>query len=156
MAGKRRQRGKQQKERKPVRPEPIPPGATRRASDHDLRPGEEPPPHPPDEEAAGTPGGGTEVGGLAGTNVDEGAPENADLERIMGRGDVAEEAEGEPPYAGPSGGAVGGTPAEGRASGGHTGRGLAPGGRHHGDSTIGTNPPPGRGQSGRRGDRSCG
>jgi hypothetical protein len=139
MAGKR----KEQRERKPARPEPIPPGATRRASDHDLRPGEPAPPNPPDEEAVGTPGGGTEVGGLAGTTVGDGAPENVDLERFMGAGEEQVGDEG-PPYAGRSGGAVGGTPAEGRASGGRTGHGLAPGGPHHGDSTIGTNPPPGR------------
>jgi len=42
-----------------------------------------------------------------------------------------------PPYAGISGGAVGGTPAEGRTSGGKTHRGLKPGGVHRGDSTIG-------------------
>ncbi len=125
--------------KKPVRPEPIPPGATRRASDHDLRPGEPAPPNPPDEEAAGTPGGGTEVGGLAGTNVGDGSPENADLERAMAPGEEPEE-EGGPPYAGPAGGAVGGTPAQGRAVGGHTGGGLAPGGSHRGDSTIGSNP----------------
>src|SRR5438132_7581131 len=37
-----------------------------------------------DISAAGTAGGGTEVGGLAGTNVGEGAPENADLEEATG------------------------------------------------------------------------
>src|SRR5262245_34203988 len=135
MAGKRRQDG----EKKAVRPEPVPPGATRRASDHDLRPGEAAPPNPPDEEAVGTPGGGTEVGGLAGTNVGDGSPENADLERAMASGDEPEEADEGPPYAGPAGGAVGGTPAQGRASGGHTGHGLAPGG-HRGDSTVGSDP----------------
>jgi hypothetical protein len=56
--------------------------------------------------------------------------------------DPAQPAEDEDatPYAGPAGGAVGGTPAEGRSSGGRTGRGIAPGGVHRGDSTIGTNP----------------
>jgi hypothetical protein len=139
MAGKRSQSG----EKKSVRPEPIPPGATRRASDHDLRPGEPAPPNPPDEEAVGTPGGGTEVGGLAGTNVGDGSPENADLERAMAPGDEPDEQEGGPPYAGPAGGAVGGTPAQGRASGGHTDHGLAPG-PHRGDSTVGSNPDAGR------------
>jgi hypothetical protein len=43
-------------------------------------------------------------------------------------------------YSGPEGGAVGGTPAEGRSSGGNIHRGLAPGGVHRGDSTVGTNP----------------
>src|SRR5437867_2131016 len=64
--------------------------------------------------AAGTPGGGTAAGGLAGTNVDAGDPDNADLEEALGSGiaDTGGEAEGGPPYAGHAGGAVGGTPAE--------------------------------------------
>ncbi|HEV3081303.1 MAG TPA: hypothetical protein VGY66_16095 [Gemmataceae bacterium] len=45
-----------------------------------------------------------------------------------------------PPYAGLSGGAVGGTPAQGRSSGGTTHRGISPGSTHRGDSTIGTDP----------------
>lgn len=45
-----------------------------------------------------------------------------------------------PPYAGISGGAVGGTPAEGRSSGGKVHGGLAPEGVHRGDSTIGGDP----------------
>jgi hypothetical protein len=131
--------------RKPKRPEPIPPGATRRASDHDLRPGEPAPPVPPDEEAVGTPGGGSEVGGLAGTNIGDGAPENADLERAMAPGtDVAEPDSEGPPYGGSHGGAVGGTPAEGRARGGHMRHGIRPGGSHHGDSTIGSDPEAGQ------------
>src|SRR5436309_1437266 len=36
--------------------------------------------------AAGTPGGGTEVGGLGGTNIGDSAPENADLEAAAGSG----------------------------------------------------------------------
>jgi hypothetical protein len=119
---------------------PIPPGATKRASDADLRPGERPS-KPGDRHAAGTPGGGTEVGGLGGTNIDEGSPTNADLEEAMGSGIAEPEAEdGGPPYAGSSGGAVGGTPAEGRSSGGKIEGGLSPGGVHRGDSTIGARP----------------
>jgi hypothetical protein len=118
---------------------PIPPGATKRASDSDLRPGE-PPSKLGDRHAIGTPLGGTEVGGLGGTNIDDGSPDNADLEEAMGSGVYEPEAEGDAPYGGISGGAVGGTPAEGRSSGGHIERGLAPGGVHRGDSTIGANP----------------
>ena len=121
--------------------EPIPPGATQKASDRTSRPGG--PPHTPmgDRHAAGTPGGGSEVGGLGGTNIDEGSPQNADLEATQGCGVEDEpEAEGGAPYAGPSGGAVGGTPAEGRSSGGRVSRGIAPGGVHRGDSTIGADP----------------
>jgi hypothetical protein len=94
-----------------------------------------------DRHAAGTPGGGSEVGGLGGTNIDEGSRQNADLEATQGCGVEDEpEAEGGAPYAGPSGGAVGGTPAEGRSSGGRVSRGIAPGGVHRGDSTIGADP----------------
>jgi hypothetical protein len=124
---------------KPKRPEPPPPGATRRASDHDLRPGEPASPAG-DPEAAGTPGGGSEVGGLAGTNVGDGAPENADLEEAMGRGIEPEAEDEDGAYGGPHGGAVGGTPAGGRASGGHPGRGYDPGGERPVDSTLGADP----------------
>jgi hypothetical protein len=88
----------------------IPPGATKKASDAQL------PRNAAsdlgDPHAAGTPGGGTEVGGLAGTNVGDGAPENADLERAFGdpRGDEPLP-DPDTPYGGISGGAVGGTPA---------------------------------------------
>jgi RNA polymerase-binding transcription factor DksA len=122
-----------------TRREPIPPGATKRASDADTRPGE-PPSDLGDRHAAGTPAGGTEVGGLAGTNIGDGSPDNADLEQAMA-GDLDEEAAGDgPPYGGISGGAVGGTPAEGRSSGGQTHGGISPGGVHRGDSTIGADP----------------
>jgi hypothetical protein len=123
--------------------EPIPPGATQRASDADTRPGE-PPSDLGDRHAAGTPAGGTEVGGLGGTNVGEGEPENADLEGAMAGDLEPEAADGGPPYGGVAGGAVGGSPAEGRSSGGRTHRGISPGGVHRGDSTIGTNPDSGK------------
>jgi hypothetical protein len=97
--------------------------------------------------AVGTPGGGAASGGLAGTNIGAGDPENADLEAEMGSG-IAEQEENEdkggPPFAGPGGGAVGGTPAEGRAKGGRVRHGIAPGGVHRGDSTIGSKDRKGR------------
>ncbi len=120
---------------------PVPPGATKAASDHDLRPGEPSDRTPSGEEAVGTPGGGTEVGGLAGTNVDDGDPALIDIDRAMGsdaRGEDSEE--GGPPYAGHSGGAVGGTPAQARASGGHQRHGVRPGGKPPADRTIGEKP----------------
>jgi RNA polymerase-binding transcription factor DksA len=89
-----------------------------------------------DPHAAGTAGGGTAVGGLAGTNVGHGDPEGAGLEQATGSGrfDAAVEEGGEEEgFAGLSGGAVGGTPAGKRAAGGRTGGGL--------------NPRPGRGDS---------
>lgn len=84
-----------------------------------------------DVHAAGTAGGGTAVGGLAGTTIGDGAPAGAGLEDAMGSGNfdagLDAEKEDEPTgYAGPSGGAVGGTPAGKRAAGGRTHRGLAP------------------------------
>ncbi len=84
-----------------------------------------------DIHAAGTAGGGTAEGGLAGTNVGEGDPGNADLEDAMGSSthDVVIEADPEDTilYSGPSGGAVGGTPAGKRAVGGKSRRrGIAP------------------------------
>src|SRR5258708_114658 len=91
--------------------------------------------HPADEDAhaAGTPGGGTAVGGLAGTNVNEGSPNNADLEDALGSGvhDTAGEDEGGPPYGGPHGG----TPAEKRAKGGDSEEHFAPE-PDRGDTTI--------------------
>jgi hypothetical protein len=95
-----------------------------------------------DIHAAGTPGGGAAAGGLAGTNVGDGDPDNADLEDALGSG-VADQTEYEKhedgvPYSGPSGGAVGGTPAGGRASGGAVHGGITPGSSHRGDSTIGS------------------
>jgi hypothetical protein len=93
MASKQADKGNRPRKR----PEPIPPGATKRASDHDLRPGEEPEPDHFGIDAAGTPGGGTEVGGLAGTNVGDGAPENADLERYMGPDDQLPQEDDEGP-----------------------------------------------------------
>jgi RNA polymerase-binding transcription factor DksA len=89
----------------------------------------EPPEEKPDIHAAGTAGGGTAVGGLAGTNIGDGAPSGAGLEDAMGSGNFdAEEADAEDndAYAGASGGAVGGTPAGKRARGGRARRGIAP------------------------------
>lgn len=83
-----------------------------------------------DVHAAGSAGGGTAIGGLAGTNIGEGDPDDGDLENAMGSGnfDVAIEEDDEETtaYSGPGGGAVGGTPAEKRAIGGRTGGGIAP------------------------------
>jgi hypothetical protein len=60
-----------------------------------------------------------------------------DIERTDN--DVGDDVESDLPLARRSGGAVGGTPARGRATGGRTGRGLTgSGGR--GDSTIGSKP----------------
>jgi hypothetical protein len=133
--------GKGNKNRGTSSTEPVPPGATRKAFEREDLGGVTPGSPLGDRHAAGTPGGGTEVGGLGGTNIGEGSPENADLDEAMATGVTHEDIEEEgPPYAGISGGAVGGTPAEGRSSGGNVHRGLAPEGTHRGDSTIGGDP----------------
>ena len=89
---------------------------------------------PNDIHAAGTPGGGSAIGGLAGTTVGIGDPDEDEdeLEEAMGSGNfdatlaertVGEETEEEEvtdAYSGPTGGAVGGTPANKRARGGRT------------------------------------
>jgi RNA polymerase-binding transcription factor DksA len=79
-----------------------------------------------DIHAAGTAGGGSAIGGLAGTNIGEGDPDDGDLEEAMGSGNYDQELEDDhedtTSYSGPSGGAV----ADLRASGGKTGGGLAP------------------------------
>jgi RNA polymerase-binding transcription factor DksA len=70
--------------------------------------------------AAGTAGGGTSEGGLAGSNVGHGDPDVGELNAATGSGDVELEesrrsAKTPALRSGPSGGAVGGTPARKRA-----------------------------------------
>lgn len=82
-------------------------------------------------------------GGLAGTNAADGAIEEPEIEDSLGSSladDPGDTTEGGPPYSGPTGGAVGGTPAEKRATGGHLRHGIAPGTVHRGDSTVGSDP----------------
>jgi hypothetical protein len=84
-------------------------------------------------------------GGLAGTNAGDGSIDDQEdeIEDALGSSltdTTGEEEEGGPPYAGFTGGAVGGTPAEKRARGGHQRRGISPGGVHRGDSTVGGSP----------------
>jgi len=115
----------------PKDPRPVPPGATREALDRPLDPGGGPPGSGAGpRHAAADPGSATEDPGPVNSNQPLASPPPGETERP---------AQG-PPYAGVSGGAVGGTPAEGRSSGGQTHRGLSPGGVHRGDSTIGTDP----------------
>ncbi|MCE9566815.1 MAG: TraR/DksA family transcriptional regulator [Planctomycetes bacterium] len=85
---------------------------------------------PNDVHAAGTPGGGTEVGGLAGTTIGGGSPDGVNLEQAAGGAEVepGDEVEEEKAgaYAGASGGAVGGSPANKRARGGKVATGTPP------------------------------
>ena len=76
-----------------------------------------------DLHASGTPGGGSGIGGLAGSNSGDGEPDDEALESAMGSGsfDVADESDVPAPddaYSGPSGGAIGGSPANKRITGG--------------------------------------
>lgn len=91
----------------------------RRRSRHDNVESDAESPLPPgDVHAAGTPGGGSAVGGLAGSNEGHGDPDVADLQDAMGSGDsdarVAQADSDRAPKSGRSGGAVGGTPANKR------------------------------------------
>ena len=114
-----------------VGPPSVPPGATRKAFDRED-PGGGPAGSPlGDRHAAGDPAGGDSTGGLAGSNIDDGSP-------VLEPEEELDAAESQPPYAGHAGGAVGGSPAQGRSSGGNIHGGLAPGGSHRGDSTIGS------------------
>jgi RNA polymerase-binding transcription factor DksA len=93
----------------------VPPASTGRAIGKDLGGVRG------DSHAAGTPGGGTAVGGLAGTTIGDGAPERVNLEGAMGRGNMDDtdfDEEQPEAFSGSAGGAVGGTPANKRARGG--------------------------------------
>jgi RNA polymerase-binding transcription factor DksA len=74
--------------------------------------------HRGDIYAAGTAGGGTAVGGLAGTNEGHGDPNISEVQEATGSGnfDIDDDrVDPETPRSGPAGGAVGGTPARKRA-----------------------------------------
>lgn len=93
--------------------------------------------------AAGTPAGGLAPGGSAGSNTPTGTPNMDEVEDALGSSQqdhVGDIEESQPPYAGPSGGAVGGTPAEKRSSGGNRPDGINPASPRRGDSTIGSDP----------------
>jgi RNA polymerase-binding transcription factor DksA len=82
---------------------------------------ESPVPHPyrGDVHAVGTAGGGTAIGGLAGGNEGDGDPIVSELDDAMGSSNFdVEDGRGDDsiPRSGPSGGAVGGTPAGKRAT----------------------------------------
>jgi len=71
-----------------------------------------------DVHAAGTAGGGTALGGLAGTNQGHGDPATGNLERATGSGKFdRDDSDDDEPIAGSSGGAAGGTPAGKRSNG---------------------------------------
>jgi hypothetical protein len=94
-----------------------------------------------DRHGVGQAMGGLSVGGLGGSNEGDGAANADEADEAFGSGlqDNVGKEENSPPFAGPSGGAVGGSPAEKRAKGRHVRRGIAPGAAER-DSTIGGNP----------------
>jgi len=109
----------------------IPPGATKEATEEPLNPAGGPP---------GSGAGDRHMLGETGPQIAAGpdGPTYNDFgpDRDPEPEPVEPDADG---YGGPSGGAVGGTPAGGRASGGtlRGHHGIEPGGVHRGDSTIG-------------------
>src|SRR5262245_11394622 len=107
----------------------IPAGATRAALDRPIEP------------AGGAPGSGagprhadTDPGTEFETTSRDYFEGSSDLPPLEEEQDPLEKG---PPYAGPSGGAVGGAPAEKRARGGRVGRSVRMRTDHRGDSTIG-------------------
>jgi len=120
--------------------EPIPPGATKAAADRPIHRG------------GGAPGSGA---GPRHAANDPGSPDES-YEAVDRNSPLAEPPTDEPdalelgpPYAGMSGGAVGGTPAEGRSAGGQVDRPIYVENPHRGDSTIGSKPSPRRGSANR-------
>jgi hypothetical protein len=77
--------------------ERIPPGATQRASDRTARPGGPSATELDDRYAAGTPAGGTEIGGLAGSNEGNGAPQVDELTETAATGIHAPEGQEDQP-----------------------------------------------------------
>lgn len=72
-----------------------------------------------DQHAVGEPGGGSAIGGLAGSNSGDGSPEISNLQEAHGSGnfdvDDSRDPDSDVPQSGPTGGAVGGTPARKRS-----------------------------------------
>jgi hypothetical protein len=111
----------------------IPPGATKAAADRPIQrrrgaPGSAAGPR----HAANDPGSVDEDYGAVDSNEPLAEPPEDDQDPL----------EQGPPYAGISGGAIGGTPAGGRTSEGERDRPLYVPATHRGDSTIGSKPEP--------------
>jgi len=151
MTGKRRDRSAGPDNERRKTPPPRRAGLRRDERDPDELP-DEPGSAAGDTHSAGTAGGGLSSGGLAGTNLGDGSPDDAYLDEAFGAGihdNLPDTEDQETPLAGadqdaalggPSGGAVGGTPAGKRSSGGSPKGRLRPGGGGRGDSTIGRDP----------------
>jgi hypothetical protein len=125
------------RKKQPIAPntakEEVPPGATTRAADRPIHQGGGP---------AGSGAGPRHAANDPGTPDEEyGAVDSndplADGTLIDPDEPIEEELEA---YGGFTGGAVGGTPAGRRATGGHIGRGIRPGTTRHSDTTVGLDP----------------
>lgn len=115
--------------------EAIPPGATSAAVDRPTDPGGGPPGSGAGpRHAANDPGSPEETYGAVDSNSPLAEPPTDEPDAL----------EQGPPYSGISGGAVGGTPAEGRSTGGEVDNPIYVETPHRGDSTIGANPGPHR------------
>jgi len=95
-----------------------------------------------DRHAAGAPMGGSAIGGLEGTNIGRGDPADVNIDAAQGSGDFERnlDADEETAYAGRDGGAVGGTPANKRVSGGNEPKEHPYVQPDVGESTVGRNP----------------
>src|SRR5262245_26315578 len=91
-----------------ARSEPVPPGATRKALDRPLNPGGGPP---------GSGAGPRHAAGDTGSDIEDYGYHDKSWTAADPVSDDRDPLEKGPPYAGSSGGAVGGTPAEGRSAG---------------------------------------
>jgi hypothetical protein len=119
--------------------EDVPPGATRKAWDRPTNvAGNESGSGAGTRHMSGDIGDGNELSEEVDRHRDD-DPSRTEVPSVSD--DRLTDKEGATAYAGLGGGAVGGTPAEGRSSGGNIHRGIAPEGVHRGDSTIGSNPP---------------
>ena len=107
----------------------VPAGATRAALDRPIEPAGGPP-----GSGAGPRHADTDPGTVFETTSRDYFEGSTDLPPLEEEQDPLEKG---PPYAGISGGAVGGAPAEKRSRGGRVGHGVRTRSNHRGDSTIG-------------------
>lgn len=91
------------------------------------------------EEPRSGPAGRRDDPAMRDGNSSRGNPNEEDPEEINTDNDIGDDLIGGPPYAGETGGAVGGTPAEGRSRGGYGDHGIS-GGETRGDTTLGREP----------------
>src|SRR5438552_221247 len=108
-------------------PEAVPPGATRKALDRPIDTG---------GGAPGSAAGPRHAAGDVGSDIEDTGAMDSNWNPASPATEEEGALEAGPPYAGISGGAVGGSPAEVRSSGGHMQR-RELSERHHSESTVG-------------------